>query len=165
MNDSPEQIRANIERTRSELGSDVDALADKVTPSKIGQRQTSKMKRAVGSVTDRVMGTAEDVMDDAKGMAHDAKDMAQGAKAKAEGNPLAVGLIAFGAGLLAASLIPASEKEKELAHTAKEEAQPFIDEVTEAAKGVASHLQEPAQESMQAVKDRAKEAGQNVTGN
>jgi len=43
--------------------------------------------------------------------------------AKAEGNPLAVGLIAFGVGLLAASLIPASTKEKELASSIKDSAQ------------------------------------------
>lgn len=32
MSDSPDAIRADIERTRAEFGRDVDALADKVTP-------------------------------------------------------------------------------------------------------------------------------------
>jgi Protein of unknown function (DUF3618). len=48
MSDSPDEIRADIERTRRELGSDVDALADKVSPSKIVDRQVSKV-RAVRS--------------------------------------------------------------------------------------------------------------------
>ncbi|TFD05905.1 DUF3618 domain-containing protein [Cryobacterium sp. TMT1-2-2] len=43
---TPDQIRSDIERTRRELGGDVDALADKVTPSKIIQRQTDKVKSA-----------------------------------------------------------------------------------------------------------------------
>ena len=60
MSDSPEAIRADIEQTRRELGSDVDALADKVSPSKIVDRQTDKVKQAFGSVRDRVMGAADD---------------------------------------------------------------------------------------------------------
>ncbi|MBK0419642.1 DUF3618 domain-containing protein [Leucobacter sp. CSA1] len=162
MSDSPDQIRADIERTRRGLGSDVDALADKVTPSKIVHRQTSRMRRAFGSVSERVMGTAEDAQSAASDVADQAKDMAHEAKAKAEGNPLAVGLIAFGVGLLTASLIPASEKEKDLAAEAKEGAQPLVDEVTGVAKDVASHLQEPAQEAVAAVKDRATEAVDHV---
>ncbi len=47
MSDSPDQIRADIERTRGELGSDVDALADKVSPSKIVERQVDKVRGAL----------------------------------------------------------------------------------------------------------------------
>ena len=59
MSDSPDEIRANIERTRSELGSDVDALADKVNPSKIVDRQVDRVRGAFGSVRERVMGAAD----------------------------------------------------------------------------------------------------------
>lgn len=158
MSDSPDEIRAEIERTRSDLGADVDALADKVTPSKIAQRQTSRMKRAMSSVSDRVMGSAESGQSAVSDAADQTSEMMHQAKAKAEGNPLAVGLIAFGAGLLAASLIPASEKEKSLAQTAKQEAQPLMDKASEAAKDVASNLKQPAQDAAQATKDRASEA-------
>lgn len=155
MSDSPEAIRADIERTRRELGGDVDALADKVSPTKIMERQGNKMKDAVGSVRNRVMGAA----DDAGSTAGDVKDRVV---AKAEGNPLAVGLIAFGAGLLIASLIPASTKEKHLAEDVKEQAQPLVDEVSEAAKDVGSHLKEPARDAANAVKDSAKESAETV---
>lgn len=159
MTDSPEEIRARIEQTRSELGGDVDALADKVTPSKIVGRQTDKVKGAVGSVKDRVFGVADDVKSsasshgsDATGALSDAKNTVQ---AKAEGNPLAVGLIAFGVGLLAASLIPASTKEKDVASDLKEKAQPLVEQVTDAAKEVGQNLKEPAQDAAAAVKDAA----------
>jgi gas vesicle protein len=157
MSDSPDVIRANIEQTRRELGGDVDALADKVSPTKIVERQTNKVKGAVGSVRDRLMGTADDV----GGNIGDAKDRVV---AKAEGNPLAVGLIAFGAGLLLSSLIPASAKEKELAQNVKEQAQPLVDEVTEVAKDMGQHLKEPAKEAATAVKDSAAESAQAVKG-
>ncbi|WP_200919300.1 DUF3618 domain-containing protein [Curtobacterium sp. Leaf261] len=41
---TPDEIRAEIEATRGNLGSDVDALADKVNPSSIAHRQTEKVK-------------------------------------------------------------------------------------------------------------------------
>jgi ElaB/YqjD/DUF883 family membrane-anchored ribosome-binding protein len=162
MSDSPDAIRADIERTRAELGSDVDALADKVNPSKVVQRQTDKVKGAFGSVRDKVMGAAQDAGSStssaASGFADNVHGAAHDVKAKAEGNPMAVGLIAFGVGLLAASLIPASQKERDLADTAKEKAQPLVDQVTDVAKEVASDLKEPATQAATAVKDRAQEA-------
>lgn len=166
MTDSPDAIRADIERTRTELGQDVDALADKVTPSKIVDRQVDKVRGAFGSARDRIMGSADDASSAAGGAVSDladgAKDLAHKAKRKAEGAPLAVGLIAFGFGLLIAGLIPASQKEKELADTVKDKAQPLVDEVTDVAKQVASDLKEPAQDAATAVKDRAAEAVDSV---
>ena len=166
MSDSPDAIRADIERTRAELGQDVEALADKVNPSKIADRQTAKIKGAFGSVRDRVMGAADDVRSSTSSAASDAadtaSDVAHRAKAKAEGNPLAVGLIAFGAGLLAASLIPASTKEKELASTAKEQAQPLVDEVTSVAKQAAADMKEPVKEAVATVQERAHDAADTV---
>jgi gas vesicle protein len=166
MTDSPDAIRAHIERTRGELGADVDALADKVSPSKIAERQTRRVRAVFGSVRNRVMGAADDAgnvaesvtADIAGGVANAAHDV----KAKAEGNPLAVGLIAFGAGLLMASLIPASRKEREVAATVKEQAQPLIDEATDVAKEIVDDLKEPAHDAVGAVADRAKEAAHAV---
>jgi gas vesicle protein len=167
MTDSPEEIRARIEATRAELGGDVDALADKVTPSKIVGRQTDKVKGAVGSVKDRVFGAADDVKSSLSDTGSSATGAVAGAKdkvaAKAEGNPLAVGLIAFGVGLLAASLIPASTKEKEVASNLKDQAQPLVDQVTDAAKEVGQNLKEPAQDAAAAVKDAATGAADTVT--
>lgn len=168
MTDSPEAIRADIERTRAELGLDVDALADKVTPSKVAQRQADKVRGMFGSVRERIMGAADDASSTASstaaGLAHGAADIAHDVKAKAEGAPLAVGLIAFGVGLLVSSLIPSSRKEKELAESVKETAQPLVDEVSNVAKEMAGDLKEPAQEAAAAVKDRATEAVENVKG-
>jgi uncharacterized protein YjbJ (UPF0337 family) len=168
MTDSPDAIRADIERTRSELGLDVDALADKVSPSKALHRQGDKIRGVFGSVRDRVMGAADDAGSGASSAASSAAsgvaDAAHAVKAKAEGSPLAVGLIAFGAGLLISSLIPASSKEKQLAGTVREQAQPLVDEVKNVAQHVAEDLKEPAQDAAAAVKDRAQEAVETVKG-
>jgi gas vesicle protein len=166
MSDSPDAIRHNIEQTRRELGSDVDALADKVSPSKMVERQTNKVKGAIGSVRDRVMGAADDagssISHAGSSAASNVGDLKDRAVTKAEGNPLAVGLIAFGAGLLLSSLIPASDREKEVADKVKEQAQPLVDEVSGVAKEVGDHLREPAREAATAVKDAATESVEHV---
>ena len=83
-------------------------------------------------------------------------------KQKARGNPLAAGLIAFGAGLLVSGLIPSSEREQEAVSTLQEKVEPLKEKATEAAKEVASNLQEPAQEAAQSVKETAAQGVQNV---
>ena len=40
----PEQIRAEIEQTRSSLSNDVDALADQANPRNIARRQVDTVK-------------------------------------------------------------------------------------------------------------------------
>lgn len=162
MSDDPDAIRADIESTRRELSGDVDALADKVTPSKIAHRQTEKVKSAFRSATERVMGSAESAGHSAQSAGSSIGDTVSGAGRavvdKAEGNPLAVGLIAFGVGWLAASLIPASTKEREIAANVKDAAQPLLQEAAGVAKQMAGDLKEPAKEAASAVADSAKDA-------
>ncbi|MBE0009045.1 MULTISPECIES: DUF3618 domain-containing protein [unclassified Arthrobacter] len=159
MNQTPEQIRADIERTRRELGTDVDAVADKVSPSSIAQRQGDKVRNAVGGLKTSVMGSADHASAGTRSAAQNASDAVQDAPQrltrKTQGNPLAAGLIAFGAGMLISSLIPASEKEKEAAAALKEKAEPLTSSVTDAAKAVAEDLKEPAQQAMDSVKETA----------
>lgn len=154
----PDQIRREIERTRRELGSNVDALSDKVTPSKIIERQTGKIRSALGSVSGRVMGTAEEVQERMSDGAGSVAELPHTAVAQAKGNPLAVGLIAFGVGWLAASLMPASEPEQRMAAQIKDAAAPLVDEAVSAAKSVGESLREPAEKAAVAVKDAATDA-------
>ena len=166
MSTSPDAIRADIEQTRRELGGDVDALADKVTPSKIMDRQTDKIRHGFRSIRDRVMGVADDagsaLSDAGSSAAAGVGDVKDKVVAKTEGNPIAVGLIAFGAGLLAASLIPASTKEKQMAAGVKEQAQPLVDNLADAAAEAGRNLKAPAQNAATAVKDAATDAAQTV---
>ncbi|GGA71292.1 hypothetical protein GCM10011490_22460 [Pseudoclavibacter endophyticus] len=160
--DDPDAIRARIEATRSELSADVDALGDKVDPAKVAQRQGDRVKSRLTGMKDRIMGAA----DDARGSAGDAGDAASDAahrvKEKAEGNPFAVGMIAFGAGLLLSSLFPASRKETELAADAREKAQPLIEGAKDVAQESAEHLKEPAQDAANAVREQATSSAESL---
>ena len=177
MSENPDVIRADIEATRARMGTNVDAVADKVTPSHIVQRQTDKVKE---NVKDAVFGVKEKVMgaaDHTAGNVHSATgsagahrsdagaaigDAPTQVKTKTQGNPLAAGLIAFGGGLLVSSLIPASQKEREAADALKTAAEPLTTELTEAAKHVAEGLKEPAQAAMDNVKATAADATEHV---
>lgn len=177
MSENPDAIRADIEATRERLGTNVDAVADKVTPSHIVHRQTDKVKDAVFGVKEKIMGAADDTTARMHTGMHARTDSAGNAlteagaaigdaphqvKAKTQGNPLAAGLIAFGAGLLLSSLIPASEKEREAADALKTAAEPVTTELTEAAKDLAQGMKEPAQEAMENVKATAADAAEHV---
>jgi gas vesicle protein len=199
MSDNPDAIRSDIEATRARLGTNVDAVADKVTPSNIVHRQTDKVtesvKDAVSGVKEKIMGAADSATTTVQDKVHSgtghtgnalhstgdslhgAKDTAAAklsdagtalshtpdqVKAKTQGNPLAAGLIAFGAGMLISSLIPASQKEREAADQLKTAAQPLATQVTDAAKDMVQDLKEPAQEAMENVKATATDAAQNV---
>ena len=76
MSDNPDAIRSDIEATRARLGTNVDAVADKVTPSNIVQRQTNKVRDAVFGVKEKVMGTAEDLTTRAHTGVHHGTDSA-----------------------------------------------------------------------------------------
>ena len=105
MGQEPEQLRRDIEQTRRDLGEDLDLLTEKVSPARVVERNLNRAKGGVSSVKDTVMGSAGD----ASASVTDTAAQAPGAIArKTEGNPLAAGLIAFGAGWLVSSLIPAS---------------------------------------------------------
>jgi len=166
----PDAIRRDIDRTRTDLSQNVDALTDRVTPSNIAQRQGEKVRGAVSGAKDRVFGSVSDASDAVRDQTDRATDMAREAphrvKAKAEGNPLAAGLIAFGAGLLAAGLIPSSSKERELVTQAKESdaVAHMTEDIKETAKETAEHLKEPAQQAADEMKTSAGESVERVKG-
>jgi gas vesicle protein len=159
MSRDPEEIREDIERTRGNLSEDVDAIADRVSPSSIAHRQSERVKGSVRRAKDAVMGSVESAGAEASDKMHDAPGAVV---SQTRGHPLAAGLIAFGAGLLASSLIPGSEKEREMVHTLKDKAEPVTTELTEAAKDIAEDLKEPAAAAVETIKASARESAETV---
>src|SRR6476659_767592 len=164
MSNDPDQIRREIERTRSELSDNVHALGDKVNPGSIAKRQVGRVRGAATSVKEAVLGSASDPTDaGVAGTVSDAVSEAPGAVArKAQGSPIAAGLIAFGAGLLVSSLLPASRVEQQAAEKVKDTTQPLVDDLTDTAKEVAGNLKEPAQQALEGVKSTATDAAATV---
>jgi hypothetical protein len=215
--DDPEQIRRAIEQTQANLSTNVDALAEKVTPGRIVERRVERVRGTAlrwkdkvmgsspvqgplqpaspgwtpqgggardvaGQVTGAVSGTAysaaSTVSDATSSAASGASDMAstaasavaeapQMARRQTQGNPLAAGLISFGAGWLIASLLPTTRREQELASQARDRAGELGQPVAEAARQVATevkdNLAQPAQQAVESVRSTATEAGRTVT--
>ncbi|MEV6808032.1 DUF3618 domain-containing protein [Streptomyces sp. NPDC051132] len=186
MGTSPDQVRAEIAATRDRLSADVDQLADRTSPRRVVRRRAHRMRGAVSGVRERVMGTAADtahgVADTAQSatgslqegagrVAGSARDTVGGAgqalqqapelaRRRAQGNPLAAGLVAFGVGLLASSLLPASRVEREKASDLMES--DALEPVKQATAESAQHLKEGAREVAQSaaaeVQDSAAQA-------
>jgi gas vesicle protein len=166
---------ADIEATRASLSRDIDELTEKVSPARVVDRRKQAAKGRLSDVRDKVLGAAPDLSGDAvRSRVPDVSGTASGVTsgavdtvgAKAQGNPLAAGLVAFGAGLLISALLPASGKETQLAgravDAAKEHAQPVLEEAKAVGQQVGEDLKESAVESAQQVKDTAQESAQTV---
>lgn len=200
------ELREEIEERREDLGRDFEAIGDRVSPARIAERKTEAVKSKFRGVKDAVMGTADDVSetahDTAVGVRDSAHDLAESASDKVhvvadtaaavpgtirhqtQGNPLAAGLIAFGLGLLVASVLPESRRERRLARQVEpqlqdaarqlvdtgrgmaEDFKPVVQEHAENLRGTATdaahHVAEQAKDVAQATAEQAKQSGQDV---
>jgi len=166
MGKSPEELRGDIARTRDNLSGTVDAIEDRVVPGRIVERRKQQFRSRLSGIKDTVMGSADDLshrtgeaggrltdrFSDANDWAHQTPEMA---RSKTAGSPLAAGLIAFGAGLLAAAVFPGTQTEGQVAQKVQEAAQPLTEEAKQAGKELVSSLQPAAQEAAEQVKETA----------
>lgn len=169
MSSDPDRIRREIETTRNELSSDVDALADKVNPRRIAGDSVGQARGALTRAKEKMMGSSNHLgqeagqrMSYAAGSVRDeTRSLGQQSRAQAQGNPLAAGLVAFGVGLLAASLIPPSGRERQLAGRARTMVSEHSDELRQQASQVGhqvqDNLREPAQQAAQSVRSTAQQ--------
>jgi gas vesicle protein len=175
MSNNPDEIRADIERTRHELSADVDALAEKASPTKAVHRQGDRVRERMTNLKESIMGSPADpyshrsepgLGDRAQDLAHDVQHRAEDAvhavqqaparvRSGTRGNPLAAGLIALGAGWLVGSLIPSSRVEQETAERVKDQAGPLVEEAKSAAQEMGENLKPQAQDAVESVKDTA----------
>jgi len=176
-----ERLSGDIADTRADLSRNVDELVDKVSPSRVVERRKQAARDRVRRMKESVMGTASSgtssmsdagsaVAGRASGAADavtsTAHDAGHAVMSQAQGSPLAAGLIAFGVGALVSALIPASEKEGQMAQrvveTAKDQGQPLVEQAKSAGQEVGQHLKEHATEAADDLKSTAQEAAENV---
>ncbi|CAL9597128.1 DUF3618 domain-containing protein [Streptomyces sp. enrichment culture] len=205
MGTSPDQVRADIEATRDRLSQNVDRLADRTSPKRMVRRRTDRARSAASGLRARVMGVASDTgsaaADRTRHAAHSAQESAgqvgeavkqapEQAMRQTQGNPLAAGVIAFGAGMLAASLLPESKSEQQAVSrisdragemiepvkaAAVESAQRLKEDATQTARETATHVKETAADAARTtgeqardqathLKEQARDSGQHVAG-
>ena len=158
------------------------------------QNTTSRTQGLASNATGSVQGAASNVAGSVQGAASSAADSVSNAASSAagavqqapdtiirqtQGNPLAAGLIAFGTGWLISSLLPATQKEQQLAQQAetalkenkdallapaKQAAQEIGDELKPAAQQAVQEVRTTAQDAAQTVKEEGQSAAQDVQG-
>jgi ElaB/YqjD/DUF883 family membrane-anchored ribosome-binding protein len=172
---------ADIEVTRADLTRNIDELSDKVSPQRVVERRKEAAKNSLGSVREKIMGTAGKAKESvgtsgsgggvsASGAAASVKDSAQSAVgtlgSTTAGNPLTAGLVAFGAGVLISSLLPSTEKEAQatghLVDAAKEHGQPLMDEAKSVGQDIAKDLGDSASEAADKVRSKAQDSASTV---
>jgi ElaB/YqjD/DUF883 family membrane-anchored ribosome-binding protein len=170
MGQSTDEMTRGIQQTRESLSRDVDELTDKISPSRIVSRRKEAASSRLRGLRDQVMGSAQDGTDQltsaAQGVGESATDVVHGVQAKAQGNPLGAGLVAFGAGLVLSSLIPASKAEatavQHATDVAKEQGGPVLDEAKAAGQQAADQLKDSASQAADSVRSTAQDAAAHV---
>ncbi len=163
----PEELKSDIAQRREQMGDTLDAIGDRVSPGQIAGRQKALMRRRVTGWRYSIMAVT---------------DAPEAARRQAQGNPMAAGLVAFGAGLLIATVLPESETEKqavqqvqpqleqaasqagEVADTAKQSAQEHGEELKGSVTDAAQQVKQEASDAAQDVKEHAQGAAQDVKG-
>ena len=172
MGQSAEELRREIEQSRGQLTTTVDAIGDRVSPGRVVDRKVNRVKGSMTSAKERVMGTASGafgaVGDTVSGAASSVTGATSGVAGsaggtlgaageqlrnapesikattaeKAQGAPLIAGLVAFGAGALVATLVKPSEGEGRVAQAVLNAAQPVKDAATQAGQELVSSLKD-----------------------
>jgi uncharacterized protein DUF3618 len=177
-------LKADIEQRRESMTGTIDAIEDKVVPSRIIQRRRAAISGWAGNVKERVMGTALSATDHTSstgGRLNERMNQATNAVADAPaqvqrataGSPLIAGAIAFGIGALVAALLPETDTEQravaavqpQLATATgavKDAGQHALDTAKSSAQGAAQDLKDSASDHAQEVADQAKDAGRQV---
>lgn len=194
MTTDPDQIRSEIDQTQRELSADVNALTDKLSPPRMVERRVRRTRMAMTNMKGKIMGSTSDAYqttgsaasgvgesvsarasaarDTVAGTASSAVDTVRSApdtaRRSTQGNPLAAGLIAFGAGWLLSSLLPASAPEQQVATQVKdfatEQGRPVARQLGEAGQQAAQELRDSAQQRAESVKETASDAASTVAG-
>jgi len=158
------ELRQEIEETREHMGDTLDAIGDRVSPSRIVERRTNRAKQSIDDLRERVMGAVPSKPNlDARGSASSAvtavgdsvRSAPDAVTRSAQGNPLIAGGLAFGLGVLVASLLPPTDTESSLAEGVIE---PLKAEATDLGKQVGGVVKESATQAGEDVKQQVSES-------
>lgn len=176
------ELRRDLDEQRDDIARTVDEIQNRVSPGRVWTRQSHRMRHRFTDWKDRIMGNDQPYYSSGNrsGSSYgtegtgsgigerisDAKETVavapEALRRQTQGNPLAAGLIAFGAGLLVSSLIPETQRERKLAEGVQPLVSDVVGEARQAATAVAQELKEPAEQAVQEVKDVAQQAASEV---
>lgn len=152
----------DIERAREDLRHNVDALQEKLSPTRAAKRSAARIGESVSQARDTLMGTAEDgVAKTQDSMAGVSDQISRGTR----GNPVAVGLGAFALGWMVSSLIPASRTERNAAGSLLDSdmAASMVQPIADTARALAENAGDNAKQAAHEVSREAQTAASAVS--
>jgi len=182
-----QQLRNEAADRRDAIARDVELVTDRVAPGRIAERQKAKFGQSVGNARNRVFGSPEpsqtrftealsDSSDSSSSESPSLSEKASGALENVkettpdsvgeftEGNPLAAGLIGLGVGLLAATLIPSTREEQQIADKTQDRIDSAATEIARSGQSAAENIQPAVTESATSVKESAVASADSVKG-
>jgi Protein of unknown function (DUF3618) len=164
-----EELRVQAELQRADLSRDLEAIGDRVSPGRMVERRRAAVRQGFSRARDAVMGRADSVRssgggsmstmgDAASSVGQRIGEMPDTVRRQTEGNPMAAGLIAFGAGMLLATVIPSTRQEEEAARRIEPQLAGVAGEVRTGVQQAAEQLKPTAQEAIEDVKSSARDA-------
>jgi hypothetical protein len=162
MDQTPDELRRELAERRAAIGYDLEAIGDRMSPHRMVERRRAAVSGRMRRMRESVMGAADSVgtsMGDVAGAATGAPDAVL---TRAQGSPFAAGLVAFGAGFLAASMFPASRTERRAARRLEPAVESAVGTVRDQASAMAGDVTEHAKESAQQLGDDARQAAERL---
>jgi hypothetical protein len=157
---STEQLKSDIAVRREEIGRDLEAIGNKVSPSQMVERRKESAKAKVQNVRESIMGSADSASTGASRVGGKVQELPDLARQRVQGSPLGVGLVAFGAGLIVASMIKPTRAEQRAVEQVQPELERAAGDLRQAGQEAAIDLRDHAQEAVSHVSQSAKDAVQ-----
>lgn len=181
MAETTAQLRQEIEQHRQNVSETVDQIERRVNPVKVARRSTSKIRRGLTDLKDRLMGNdeptysshrygkigasggdgAESIADKARHAIEDLEP-AEYVRTQTRGNALAAGLVSLGAGVLVGSLIPQTDQERRAVSNVSPELQRATQQAASMGKEVIEEVKDSAGLAVTELKDEAGQAATEV---
>lgn len=161
-----DDLRSDMQARRVAITDTVEQIQNRVSPGHVAARGRYRVRTRMGRWKDSIMGQAERHDGGMRERAGEVTQSMQQAPSAMErytrGNPVAVGLIAVGAGALLASMLPETRQERRMAERVQPEMEKAASEVGETGRGMAEDMKGTAQEGMSRVQESAKSAGEEM---
>jgi hypothetical protein len=173
MGTSEVQLRNEAQAQRARMTDTLEAIGDRVSPERMVERRKAAIGQSFKRARDTVMGSRDyeepklaRVKDQASGAVHAAGEHMQQAPEmlanQVRGNPLAAGVVMFGAGVLVASMFPETRAEKRVVGAAQPQIHNATEGLKEAGRELAGDMKQHGQEAAEELRTAGTDAVANV---
>jgi hypothetical protein len=175
-----DELKRTAEIDRARMGNTLEAIGDRLSPERVVERRKAAVGQGFRRMREAVMGSpgyqepvTQRLREGAQETASSATDAARTAVTKvqhapealaeqARGNPLAAGLVAFGAGLLVATAFPKTQTEQRVVDAARPQLDLAEEELRDAGRELAQGTKEEAKTAAHEMSAAGKDALSNV---